>query len=197
MNGGPSHVVTLVVALLLAVAAAWAGYRADVGRAPIHLFASVLALVVCYLPFLIFLMFTYFRALAGMFENEEPLTTVHARAERYMAAGQYHKAVRAYRAELRADPGDVEARLKMARALVELGDLEEAVRTLRVAIPQLDDDHERQIQTVFRLADILANMMGQYKDAAKELDFIRKRFPGTPHAGLAQKRIVQYMARAQ
>ena len=70
------------------------------------------------------------------------------------------------------------------------------MQAYRVTIPQLDDDHERQIQVVFRTAEVLADMLGEFKEAAKELDYIRKRFGDTPHAQVAQKRIVYYMTQA-
>ena len=51
---------------------------------------------------------------------------------------------------------------------------------------------------IFNILDLpkLAEMLGEIKEAARELDYVRKRFPETPHAQVAQKRIVRYMAQA-
>ena len=193
-----AHVVSLIVVLVL-VASLWvvssgaeAGSAIRLGHA-----ARMLLVWFLYLPFVVFLLVVYVRAVLGLLGGADETVSASLRADHYMAAGDYHRAVRAYRRELTRDPENVELRLKLAEAFCELGDCERAVQTYHVAIPQLEHDHERQIQIVFRTAEVLADILGQHEEAAKELDYVRKRFAETPHAQVAQKRIVQYMAQAE
>ena len=193
----PAHVASLAGVVVLGGLLAWVSYHAEAGQAIRLGHVSRMLLVwFLYLPFLIFLAVTYVRAVLRTLENEDGVDAAASRAEVYLAGGDYHRAVRACRGELAADPENVEVRLKLAEALCELGDCEEAVQAYHVAIPQLEEDHERQIQVVFRTAEVLADMLGEYKEAARELDYIRKRFGDTPHAQVAQKRIVRYMTEA-
>ncbi len=197
-NSWVAHVVTLVVVVVLCVALALVSHRAQLGH-PIRIGHAARMLLVgfLYLPFVGFLLVTYVKVAFQTLERpDDAEAAVHARADHYVQSGQYHKAVRALRGELLRNSEDVDARLKLAEVLCELGDCEEAVRVYRVAISQLSDDHERQIQIVFRTAEVLAEMLGEFTEAAKELDYIRKRFPETPNAQVAQKRIVNYMTRA-
>ena len=196
-NSWQAHAVALAVVVVL-VALLWVtSGRAEAGSGMRLGHAARLLLVgFLYLPFVVFLLVTYVRVALGLLGGADETASVSVRADGYMASGDYHRAVRAYRRELVRDPENVKLRLKMAEALCELGDCERAVQAYHVAIPQLEDDHERQIQIVFRTAEVLADMLGQYKEAAKELDYVRKRFAETPHAQVAQQRIVRYMAQA-
>lgn len=197
-NSWLAHAAALAVVVVLCVALIFVSHYAQLGHR-IHIGHAVRMMLVgfLYLPFVGFLLVTYVKvAFRTLERTDDTEATVHARADRYVQSGQYHKAVRALRGELMRNGEDVDARLKLAEVLCELGDCEEAVRVYRVAISQLSDDHERQIQIVFRTAEVLAEMLSEFTEAAKELDYIRKRFPGTPNAQVAQKRIVNYMTRA-
>ena len=185
-------VVVLCVALVLVSRYAQLEHSIHIGHA-----ARMMLVGFLYLPFVGFLLVTYVKVAFRTFERtDDAEAIVHARADRYVQSGQYRKAVHALRGELLRNSEDVDARLKLAEVFCELGDCEEAVRVYRVAIAQLSDDHERQIQIIFRTAEVLADMLGEFKEAAKELDYIRKRFPETPNAQVAQKRIVNYLTRA-
>lgn len=193
-----AHAISFGSALILGSCLFVVSYRAEAGL-PVMVghVARMLLVGFLYLPFLAFLVFTYARLLVSLLgSSSESSHYSYLRADHYAASAQYQKAVRAYRREVAKDPENVELRLKLAENLCELGDCEEAVQAFRVAVSLLGDDPERQAQTIFRLAQVLADMLGQFKDAAHELDVIRKRFPNSPHAQAAQKRIAQYMARA-
>jgi cytochrome c-type biogenesis protein CcmH/NrfG len=192
-----AHVVALGASLILFALLGVASYRADEGQSIMvgHLVRMIL-IGFLYLPFLAFLVVTYVAVLVGLLGSSQSTHASYLRADHYAASGLHQKAVRGYRRELARDPENVDLRLKLAENFCELGDCEEAVQALRVAISLLGDDPERQVQVVFRLAEVQADMLGQFKDAARELDFIRKRFPNSPHAQTAQKRIAQYMARS-
>jgi len=191
-----AHLLTLLLAIVFFLAAAYVSYRAEVGRSIMfgH-YARLILMAFCYLPFLAFLVVAYLRAILSS-NDDASSTSSYVRADHYAASGQYRKAARAYRRELARNPDNVDVRLKLAETLCELGDCEEAVRVFRAAAVQLDHDRKRQAQTIFRTAEVLADMLGQYKDAARELDVLRKRDPQSALAQTAQKRIMQYMERA-
>ena len=146
-----AHVAVLVVVVILCVALAIVSHRAQLEhRIRIDHAARMLLVGFLSLPFVGFLLVTYVKvAFRTLERTDDTEAAVHARADHYVQSGQYRKAAHALRGEILRNSEDVDARLKLAGVLCELGDCEEAVRVYRVAIPQLSDDHERQIQIVF------------------------------------------------
>ena len=196
-RSGLGHLTTLAAIgglCWLALAVSW---RAETPESMHFTFIVVAGvLFVLYVPFLMFLAYVYLHAFVSVLDGTgaSGLSRPNIKAEHYLAVHNYRHAVRALRKVLAANPNDVEARLKLADTLVEMGALEDAVAAYRVAVTQLSHDPKRQIEVIFRSAEVLAEMLGEYKLATRELDVIRKRYPDTPEARLAQRRIAEYLA---
>ena len=153
----------------------------------------VVAAGLLYAPFVVFLVFTYVRALGGV--ADAGLLTTDMKlddADQALRLGQHSQAEKIIRGVFEKDPDNIEARTTLAQVQLSRGQYQKAVGSFRLAMAGARDDAEFA-QFVFTVAVILHEHLGEGQAAARELDLIRKRLPGTPQAEKAQRWIVRIM----
>ena len=192
------HVVGLAGAAALYVLMAWRSAATEIvpDEIPTFFLVRVVVAALAYVPFLVFLVVSYARALgtvaAGGISTKEIELEEAAHALRF---GHHGQAGQMAHRVLERDPDNVTARTIMAEVQLHSGQYEKAIGSYRLAMTAARDNAEFA-QLVFAAAVILNEHQGDDKGAVQELDLIRKRMPGTPQADKAQKWIVRIMDQA-
>lgn len=192
------HVCALVVAAALYAMMVFrsASVEIEPGKLPAVFAFRVIAAGLAYAPFLVFLVITYVRTLGQVAGGAGATTEMKLEdARSALRLGHADTASKILRAVLEGDPENVDAHTVRAEVHLKRGEHEGAVGSYRLAMAGARDDTEFA-QFVFTVAVILNEHMGNGQAAARELDLIRKRMPGTPQAEKAQKWIVRIMDEA-
>jgi tetratricopeptide (TPR) repeat protein len=105
---------------------------------------------------------------------------------RAYAAGRFDDAARAFERALAAAPASVAARVNLASALVQLGDLPRASEQLQEAYARAPGDVEASL---IGLA-LLLSERERYRDAIALLDGAERRVPGRPAAATTLARLL-------
>jgi len=185
---GGAAVAGVLFAMLFYLAAS-----VEAGEDKVWAVLRVVAAAVLYAPFGVFLVFTYVRALGGMADGGLLTTEMKLEdAAQALRLGQHSQAEKIIRGVLGKDPDNIDARTTLAQVQLSRGQYQKAVGSFRLAMAGARDDAEFA-QFVFTVAVILHEHLGQGQAAARELDLIRKRLPGTPQAEKAQRWIVRIM----
>ena len=122
-------------------------------------------------------------ALASLVRGERLLVIQGSRA---YGAGRFDDAARAFERALAAAPGSVPARVNLASALVQLGDVPRAVGHLQDAYARAPADVE---EALIALA-LLLSERERYGDAIALLDGADRRVPGRPAAATTLARLL-------
>jgi predicted Zn-dependent protease len=149
-----------------------------------------------WVPFVIFLAVTYVRALGsaaadGITGTEQKLED----AAREIQFSHETRAAKVLRGLLQEEPDNPDAHALMGEVQLRRGEYELALGSLRLAMAGARSNEEFA-KRVFKAAVILNEHLGDPKAAARELDLLRKRMPGTPEAEKAQDWIVRLMDEA-
>lgn len=105
---------------------------------------------------------------------------------RAYAAGLFAEAARAFERALAAAPGSVPARVNLASALLQLGDVPRAIGQLQDAYARAPGDVEGTLISV----TLLLSERERYRDAIALLDGAERRVPGRPAAATTLARLL-------
>jgi len=103
------------------------------------------------------------------------------------AHGDLDEAARLYRQEIQMDPKDAEVHLRLAEVLLKQKLPDGALDEFRTAIKMLKDKRDRA-SAMFRLAEVLDDVLNQPTAARDISERIMRECPGTAFAAHARKR---------
>ncbi len=191
------HASGLAVAAILYLTMAYTSYASTEEDAiPVQFVFHMIVAGVAYLPFVVFLVITYFQAVGGLADGALSTTQVKLEdASQAFRLGHTNRPTKLVKEVLEKDPDNLEARTILAQIQLRSGQYGRAVDSYRLAMAGAKDNVEFA-QYVFTVAVILNEHLGNYQEACRELDLIRKRMPATPQADKAQRWIVRIMDQA-
>jgi hypothetical protein len=192
------HVTGLALAVVLYGLMVWRSAATEIipDEIPTFFLARVVVGALAYVPFLVFLVVSYVRALGTVASGGISTKEIElGEATHALRFGHHTQAGQMARRVLERDPDNVAARVIMAEVQLHAGQYEKALGSYRLGMTAAKDNAEFA-QLVFAAATILNEHQGDDMGAVRELDLIRKRMPGTPQADKAQKWIVRIMDQA-
>jgi len=192
------HVVGLSLAAVLYGVMVWRSAATEIhaDEIPTYFLARTVTAALAYVPFVVFLVVSYARALGTVASGGVSTKEIELEeAKHALRFGHYTQAGQMARRVLERDQDNVEARTIMAEVQLNAGQYEKAIGSYRLAMTAVRDNAEFA-QLVFAVAVILNEHQGDDMGAVRELDLIRKRMPGTPQADKAQRWIVRIMDQA-
>lgn len=185
----PLHIAGISAMAALFALMVWASGRGET-TAPVKTLYFVLA-GAAYLPFLALILIHYGASLMQQAKSQASpaVPKTYAGAQRAEQEGDLIRAAKLYRRELEHDPKDVEARRRLAEILVKMNHFDQALGSFRLALTHIKDDPRSECAIIFRIADILVNKKLDFDMALQELDFVRKKYPDSRYARVAQTQL--------
>ena len=192
------HLAALGAGAALYAATAIASYRTEIPENGIAFLFYVRVFVgaLAWAPFAIFVVAAWMKTLGAVAaDGETTADRLLEDAARDLEAGHESRAAKTLAGLLRREPDNPEAHALMAELYLKRGKSELALGSLRLVA--LNPRNNAQLaKSVFKAAGILNEDLGRPAEAARELDIIRRRMPGTPEAAKAQEWIVRLMDEA-
>ncbi len=125
--------------------------------------------------------------------SSTPALKGYSAIEALVAQGRYEDAASGYRREIQSDPGDIEARSRLAQLLLDR--LDDPAGAARVLIEARDlSRHEaRKIGYALRLVDLYRSRMKDRGKALVELRRFVDTFPDSPHTDAVRRELGQLL----
>ena len=129
--------------------------------------------------------------------SSTPALKGYSAIEALVARGRYQDAASSYRRELRSDPGDIEARSRLAQLLLDRLDDPAGAARMLIEARDLTRHEPQKIGYALRLVDLYRSRLNDRGKALVELRRLVDTFPDSPHSDGARSELAQLLEEAR
>jgi outer membrane protein assembly factor BamD (BamD/ComL family) len=187
-------VILLIVGIGIMVVFFYSDVNPDAGD---FYLMPILALTLA-VPFAVAFTVLMTRLVANIFvaliygERREPEKELYGKARKLIVERQFSEAIKEFSKILEGKPDDEYSRLQIAEIYAEhLKNYSKAIEEYKKLI-EMKIDENSAISALSRLADLYGDHLNEPRAAAEMLEEIVRRYPDSPNANRARKRLKSY-----